>query len=344
MLLGMVCSVVLAQTAPISIEWHGYIQNRLYANPGSSARFAVERVSLSATAKMEGDRTAYVELYENPNVPSAAEQYRTYLESAYFETPLKVGRLRIGKGRQQNFGMIPAYANRKLTNYGVVAEAFTQDRITGVQWMYKQNCIDAGISVFNDLRLGTRSVGDFPGVLSADVVPHWAERDVPSTMSGELGVSAKFGMVTPIYSWHISGMTGGLNANNLSDINTAYDEESTNQDHSKYGIDASYTNGKIYAGVEGYRAKYSFLTVEGFNATAGYVFADGHKVFAKYGKINNNKPVNADLKTWEPKQWMFGAVHPITKNIWVEANYEINEENGGNIDNDILFVELFTGF
>jgi len=51
------------------VAWHGYAQHRFYAPQGGAARFRVDRVSLSATAQIDANTTAYVEWYFHNYVP-----------------------------------------------------------------------------------------------------------------------------------------------------------------------------------------------------------------------------------------------------------------------------------
>jgi len=142
-LLMSLATGVVAQTIQ-NVELHGYIQNRFYVPQAASARFGIDRVSLSAKAAIGETMTGYVEIYHHPNLPAvaAAEQFRTYIESAYLEAPLGTGRIRMGKGTQLNFGITPAYPNRKTSQYGIIPETFTQDRIVGFQYTQKSGIFD----------------------------------------------------------------------------------------------------------------------------------------------------------------------------------------------------------
>ena len=101
----VMCLVVLLSAAAYAVDMkdiqiHGFMRNRFYANPDSSARFTTEEISLVTKAKVSGYSETYVEIYYHPQVPSpGAEQYRPYVESAYYDTQLGSGHFRIGKGR-----------------------------------------------------------------------------------------------------------------------------------------------------------------------------------------------------------------------------------------------------
>ncbi len=352
-----ICIVVLLGAAACAADFgpvqiHGYMQNRFYANPDSSARFATERVSLSAKAKTGENAETYVEVYFHPQLPNAlpAEQYRTYVESAYYDMALGTGRLRVGKGRQLNFGITPSYGARKTTQYGIVPETFTQDRTNGIQYYFTQNGWEGGASLYNDLRVGTRGIGDFPGALRT--VPHISERDVPGSSTGNLAITAKIGQAMPNIKWHVSYMTGKLiqeDADALPKIwcpGVAF--VNNDRDHNKWGVDTTYKNGSFFAQAEYYRGKFSCLKIDGLGLTVGYEPASGKKAYIRYGQLDNNQPSNANPTTWETQQVILGYVYPIDKTVWAEFQYERNMEDSPagipSIDNDLLFVELFAGF
>lgn len=360
-MLSLAVAPLLAQ-----VEVHGYMQNRFYANPSSSMRFAVERVSLSTVAKVGDDGNAYVEVYLHPWIPAvaAAEQFRTYLESAYVDLPFAKGRIRIGKGRQLNFGLTPSYPNRKTSQYGIISETFTQDRIQGFQYAYKKAIPDMlkdaafefGASLFTDQNLGTRSAGDFPGATAGDIVRHVVDKDTPSDISGELAVSAKVGVSSPTYQAHFSAAVGRLNQFQLATVAPFVPVGQTNEnvDHNKYGIDAVYTYGPFVAQGEWYTGNFSLLGITGYQVLFGYQPKDKQRFYVRYSALNNDysgplTPANqANPITWDIQQLTVGFVQPIRKGVWVEIDYERNMERpqGGasRVKNDLLFLELFTGF
>ena len=328
-----------------NVELHGYLENRFYANPNTSARFIAFRISLSAVAQVGKDGTAYTEVYFHPNTNSSV-----YLESAYLDLPLSEGRIRIGKGRQLNFGLTPAYGNRKLIQYGILAETFTMDRIQGFQYAYKKGAFDFGASLFTDLRVGQRLAGNFPGG-GAVTVPYFADRDIVGSASGELAGSVKVGVTTPCFQAHVSGQTGGLRQNDADFIGWPYGfapGANTNRDHNQYGVDATYTSGPFIAQGEWYQGNFSFLKVSGFSILAGYQPKDKTRAYVRYAALDNNRAVvPAQPLTWDKQQLTFGVVQPIREGVWVEFQYEKNWESTGgapNVNNDLLFVEFFTGF
>ncbi len=352
-----------------NVELHGYMQNRFYANPDYSARFVTERVSLSAIGNF-GDATGYIETYIHPwltdrtDLPSpvqpgktvSADQFRIYLESAYVDLPFAAGRLRLGKGRQLNFGLTPSYPNRKTTQYGILAETFTQDRITGAQYSFKCKAFDFGASLFSDLQVETRSIGDFWGANAGPgdigVVKHFVDKDDPANPSGALAVSARLGITKPNFQIHVSGMTGGLSQADADFISSQYGYSAgdiTDKTHNKAGIDAIYTCGPWVLQGEAYQGNFSLLKISGYQVLFGYQPKDKARFYVRWSALNNDlAPLSSNQPTWDTQQLTLGFVQPIRKGVWVEINYENNMEDPASgtpdRDNNLLFAELFTGF
>ncbi len=363
LLLVLACGAAVAQSVQ-GLEMHGYIQNRFYANPDTSAAFGVDRVSLIAKANLPENAKLYVEYYIHPWVTdkaaltfdsngdlksaTIAEQSRNYLESAYVEFPTKDGFLRVGKGRGLNFGVIPAYANRKTTQYGSLAETFTQDRITGVQYCVRDEKFEGGISLYDAPHVGNRGLGSY--IVAGKTVKHLAERDDNANLSGKLAISGRVGWVYDNFRWHLSGSTSKMiNAEadkiaaNYAPPTTGYSTDTT---MNKYGLDATYQNGNLFAQVEAYRGQYSVVRVDGCGVILGYEPKDKPRFYMAYNLLTNNLAPTATQETWDTRQTIFGYVYPVSKGVWVEANYLKNQEVPGaglpSVKNDLFFIELFT--
>lgn len=354
-------AAVFAQAVQ-NVEIHGYLQNRFYSTESVSGRFVMERVSMIATAKVGDDGQAYVEYYIHPwltdqVVPGkyggsvTTEEFRNYLESAYVDLPMGSGRIRIGKGRQLNFGMTPSYPNRKTSQYGIIAETFTQDRIVGAQFAMKKGMWDGGLTLFTDQPLGTRNIGDIAG--SAKVVPHIVDKDVPGAISGKLALTGKLGITTPCFKFHGSACTGKLNASQIDWVGTTFGlftGVNKNRDHDKFGFDAQYKRGPIVAQGEWYTGKFSFVEITGYQFLVGYEPKDTTKrrAYLRWSALNNDWAPSTNPASWATQQLTLGVVQPIRKGVWAEVNWERNTETPpagvAEIDNDVLFLELFTGF
>ncbi len=348
----------LCQAPPV--ELHGYMLNRMYTNPSMSGRFVQERVSLSATGKLGEDATGYVELYFHHWAPTP-----TYLESAYVDLPLGPGRIRIGKGRQINFGLTPGYPNRKTTQYGILSETFTMDRIQGFQWTFKSGSVDGGVSLFNDQNLGTRGVGYCPGaVAGVDFQNHICDRDVGTANSGRMAASAKIGVTRPGFQFHVSGCVGGLNPSQLAPVDpfVPAGTANTNTDHNKFGLDFAWSPSKkvddrvetspFFIQGEWYTGKFSLLGISGYQIMVGWQPKDKPRYVLKWAALENDKGQQDGLApnplTWDVQQLTLGYVYPIRKGVWMEINYEKNMTSNpaGTTapKTDMLIWEFFTGF
>ena len=379
LLLSLATVSVLAQGLQ-NVELHGYSLNRFYANPNYSARFVIERVSLSAVGQIGTDGTAYIETYFHPwltdrtftnsfGANATADEFRTYIESAYVDLPLANGRIRFGKGRQLNFGLTPSYPNRKTTQYGIISETFTQDRIVGAQYDCKLGTLDVGASLYSDQQVETRKIGEFAGSTNTSIpnatsalpfsptpdnalittVQHLVDKDDPGEISGRLAFSTRIGITKPNYQIHISGATGGLSQNDANFIAKQYDRNfTTDKTHNKYGIDGSYSRGRWVLQSELYQGNFSFVKITGYDVLLGYQPKDKMRGYIRWAALNNDQMPNANQTTWDTQQLTFAVIQPIRNNVWAEVDYEKNTENpgGGNSNkkNDMLFLEVFTGF
>ncbi|MBP6964124.1 MAG: hypothetical protein KBC96_06945 [Armatimonadetes bacterium] len=371
-----------AAPAPPKIDVHGYMQNRFYMGEGASGEFRSERISISTLATFADTSNAYVELYYHPWVNTNG----LYLESAYYDKPIEVGKLRIGKGRRQAFGITPAYPNRKTSNYGIVSEAFTQDRVQGVQYIGSKNNMEAALAVHTAYRLGTRAIGEIPGDTPRNAlgvpqhqVPHLALRD-PHSGSGNQAFSAVSGQLSQKlqFSGRIGGTWSGVKAGlsysyakldsrdmaNLRDpaadavlrpsnpITGAASAPllpgATDNTMSQLGFDfmRKWPCGFVLQG-EYYDAKVSSLDYDAWNVVLGQEFKNGWKLFARYAQQNMDTPLANNPLTWDVQQVSLSMVQPIAKSVWLQYEYEINNEDalgGGKVDNDLFFIELFSGF
>lgn len=380
------CAYAMAADAPTPVEFHGYMQNRGYLGAGANPEFKEERISISAAAAMPNDSKAYVEVYYQPWATSSG----LYLESAYYDTKLGEGRLRVGKGRRMTFGITPSYPNRKTSNYGIIGEAFTQDRVSGVQYMLNKSNMEIGAALTTAYRLGVRGVGDISGDDPRNVlysVQHLSFRDLPGTMSQKLelsgrvggkwlnntlkaGVSASFSTLDPrdmafLTSTGTVAASSSTGVSLISTSNTlappypnapvgtviaALAPGATNHRRNVYGFDAQYKlpSGWVAQG-EYYNAKASSLGYNGWDILGGYETPkNGWKYYIRYAQQNmDTDPTNNPL-SWDTKQTTLSIVQPISKTVWMQYEYEINDEQPiagiAKSKNNLFFAELFTAF
>lgn len=360
-LLSAVCVSALAQE-PQPVKVSGYMLNRGYIAPGSNMQFNAERISLSVLGTLPENRNAYVEWYYHPWAPASG----LYQESAYFDTPLGDGRLRIGKGRGLTFGMTPAYPNRKTSNYGIVAEAFTQDRVQGLQYYSQKGPIDLGLAVRTGMRLGTRAIGELSGDAvrnKTHTVPHLCFRDLTDSLSNKLDVTVRVGGKWPNgLNAGVSYLYGTLDARDVTNLTTssatnplspgatpALIAPTTNDDRRVLGFDLMYKlpSGFVVQG-ELYDGKMSTLDFDAWNVLAGYEPAGQWKFYVRYAEQNMGATPTANKLSWDTQQTSLSAVQPLGKGLWLQYEYEINNESPApgedKVDNNLFFVELFSAF
>lgn len=360
-LLGLACLPVLAQDAP-TVKVSGYMLNRVYIAPGSNLQFNSERISLSVLGTLPENRNAYVEWYYHPWAPASG----LYQESAYFDTPLGDGRLRVGKGRGITFGMTPSYPNRKTSNYGIVSEAFTQDRVHALQYYYQNGTVDLGIALRTGMRLGTRAIGELSGDTERNkthTVPHLCFRDFPDSLSNKLDLTLRVGGKWPNgLNAGVSYLYGTLDARDVTNLTTsgpanpltpggtpALIAPTTNDDRRVLGFDFIYKqpSGFVVQG-ELYDGKMSTLDFDAWNVALGYEPAGQWKFYVRYAEQNMGATPTANKLSWDTQQTSLSAVQPLGKGLWLQYEYEINNESPApgekKVDNDLFFVELFSAF
>ena len=354
------------QPSVITVQPHGFMQNRFYSAPAAGGEFRNERISFSLQASgFPNESNAYLEVYYHPYASSSG----LYLESAYYDTPFAGGRLRVGKGRRITFGITPSYGNRRTSNYGLVSEAFTQDRIQGVQWVRKTDQFDYAFAFHTAYRLGTRNIGEIPGDdvrNTTHQVPHLCLRDVPGALSHKLAFSGRIGHTMPggarvgiSYStWalddrdidDLDGTTSGLLPKNPltgSATTTPLLASVTDKKAENWGFDMSWKKKSFIAQAEYYLASISDLDYSAWSVLFGWEPPKGLKFYARYGSQDSGLAATKNPLSWDTKQISFSVVQPIAKSVWLQYEFETNAEdtyNGEDVRNNLFFVELFTGF
>ncbi len=359
---GLLCSALLTVTAAQAVEYefHGFMLNRLYVSPGQAPFFQVDRVSLQTVAKISPRCTGVVEIYHHPWV--ATQPSSTYVESAYVDLKDADGKgfLRVGRGRRLGFGIVPTYGNRKTSNYGLVSETFTQDRVQGIQYCRSEKQTNYAVSLYTAYTIGARTLGLAGVGTSTRGVRHLADRDSPSAINPRLELSARVGTSTPQgLAAGLSFATSKLSPADLTYMNTNLDLDAnpatnhwSSRTRTRYGLDAQYVKGPWVGQLEYYVGKTSSLDHNAWCVLAGHTFPAGQKAFVRYAAANNDvTPVAGSQLTWDTTQWMFSAVQPIKwagGPVWIQCEYERNDESPpagtAKVANDVFFAELFVGF
>jgi len=352
---GLAVLPVMAADQPVEI--HGWMLNRIYAEPGS-LHLQAERISLSAAKDLDKDIKAYVEWYYQywQNLkPQLGSPW--FLDSAFANYTDKSGnQLRFGVGRNYCFGIVPTYGNRKHSEYGLIAETFTQDRIIGLQYFgsTRDKKMDFGVAVHNSDLLGTRFSGtDQAFFRDDDTVPHLADKGqgrnmavstrvaVPVIKGGKLGASFRYGT---------------LQIGDLAFLvsKALVDASATSRTNQRWGGDLSYKSPKgVVAQAEYYGAKASELDFNGWDVLVGLEPTNpmACRYYARYGQLNLDPPaVTSSTYTWDQQQLILSVVKPLRKGkpIWLQLEYINNQESPPagvhNVADDVLFLELFTGF
>jgi len=358
---GLGCAGAFCEE-PKPVEVHGYMLNRMYAATGSNPEFRSERISLSVIGNLPQNRNAYLEWYYHPWASGSG----LYQESAYFDTPLGDGRLRVGKGRGITFGMTASYPNRKTTNYGIVSEAFTQDRIQGLQWYMQKGTLDLSAAIRSSLRLGTRSVGELSGDTvrnASHTVPHLCFRDLTDQLSRKTEMVVRVGGKWPSgINAGLSYLVGSIDQRDVVNLSTSSASNPLTPGGTPALIPGAQSNDKKVLALDGvyksksgfvcqgelYDASISDLDYDAWCLLVGWEPAGKWRFYARYGEQNMDVTPSANPLSWDIRQISLSAVQPLGKTTWLQYEYEINSEDvpaGVNsVSNNLFFIELFSGF
>lgn len=354
----LVCLAAGAALAQEPLIIKGWMLNRLYAEPGN-AHFEMERLSLSAAKKVDTDIDAYVEYYYHHwvnRIPAAGSPW--FLESAYVNYTDKQGNnLRVGKGRNYCFGIVPHYGNRKTSEYGLVSETFTQERIVGVQYFGStpDKKVDFGVAAYNALKMGSRNAGTDQALFRGDpYVKHLADKGEGNNLEFSARAAAS---VVEGGKVGLSYRTGELRSSEIAYLitNALVPGGTTDDTNRRWGADFNYKSPKgVVAQAEYYDAKASTLDFNGWDVLLGFEPVDdpmGVKYYARYGELDLDPPaVTANQQTWDQKQLILSVVKPLRakKPVWLQLEYIKNDEDPPaatpEVDNDVLFLEMFTAF
>ncbi len=361
MLVGaLLCAAVVALAASAApaaskVDMHGFILNRLYFAPGA-AHFEVERIGLQAAVPLSDDAKALVEWYYHywSTVGGMATGGQFWLESAYVDYNDKCGgRLRVGRGRNFAFGITPTGGMRKTTEYGLVSEAMTMDRITGLQYhMDAKNGWAWDAALYNGYSLGSRPTQDMhTSWFSANT--HLCDRE--NVGKDVLEVSARVAkQMSPTLGIGVSARGGKLSpgSDGVGFLQTNFNPAWTSRTKMRYGLDAIYRRSPWIANAEFYLAKTGDLDHSTYALLVGHEPKNPNaaKAYVRYGVSDLDLTAaevtsTSNQLTFDQAQWMFSVVQPIRPGLWVELAYIANDQDplvaGVTVpENDIGFVEL----
>lgn len=387
-----------AADAPPAVEVHGWVQLREYINTTvtldrdpttgvitdeeEESHLDWERISFSGLARLPEGKLAYGEVYIHPWLPNSDPSF-LYLESLYLDVPAQPGgKFRIGKGRNCSFGITPSYGNRKTSNYSPLQEAFTMDRVLGVQYLNTHGNDSINLGIFNGQRPGTRYIGmaadsqlDYGGAnLGNTTVAHLSNRDTPADRPGTLQASARVGRQIKDLNVGLSGQIGQLDDTDAAFLASKFGDAYPGlKTASQYGLDATYKKMPWIAQLEAYAGDTGGIERSGWSILVGIEpsaqctspwreWSGACKgLFVRYTDLNID--VSADDLTaaqqlnpitWDTQQWAVSYVYPLRVSgykvspKWLQFEYERNTEDApagaSEIPNNVFFIELFVAF
>jgi len=342
---------------------------------GDISQFRAERLITMATGELKDVANFNVSIYFHPWVPVMPGQI--YVESVYFtlkklpgigKLPLN-GSILIGQGRNRNFGVMPSYSNRKTSEYGIVSDMFTHDRIQGIQLNLSQKPIFFGISLHNGYKLGARSMGGvkFLADRGLDLVNHANDVDNGKEISVRAGIKCPKGPSDAAISFSYAKLYDDgkpiddpKKNDDISFLKGIIGKETEKRDKIRIGFDSTAVFKKrdlpAYPSMLRCEAYYGMTGDLNHIGLCGLL---GVKVkplkldlYTRVGRIqldledNQRSPKNS--LTWNLTQICVSGVFAIQKGITLRVEYEKNIEDvpgGGEApDNDRLFFETLMAF
>ena len=358
LLLLMVASIAWADVPVVSantMKIKGYTRLRYLVLPQEADTFRFDELSLDITNTFSDTMWGEV----GALIYGGNTYLFEHLYIGFKGLPLN-GTLLVGQTRNNAFGMVPSYGNRKTTNYGIVSDAFTHDRILGLQYLGKLDILDFAVAVHNGYALGTRYAGE-----GTNRVNFMADRD--STLGTFQGrdasdnkeVSGRIGISTLVkgLNYGVSGSAGQLSTADVNFLiaNSTCTEHPTyySKKKARFGADIRYITGPFTIQGEAYEGKTSELTTTGWQVLGLYKWAyvpeKTMDFYARYGELGpQDITATAKSYTWDMTQTVFGFIYYLTKGAWLQTECEINDEKPpagvDKIKNNVYFTELFVAF
>jgi len=321
----------------------GYVRNRFITFSDGSYSFRFDELALWADEDLADNISARVGFLFYGNA--------YFIEHGYVQfsgLPLG-GKLIVGQTRNHCFGLMPAKSNRITSNYGLVSEMFTHDRVFGVQYLAEAaDKISVNLGIFNGYMVGTRTLGDNgPAAVAvmADretALSGFRAADINNNkqMSARVGYEAAKGVNV--------GLSGSFSKLAPTEKDASLDIiPDSNDNKIRAGVDIKYRVAPLVFQGEFYLGRTSNLTHLGYSALVGYVFNSKLSAYARYGAVNLNvTPAAANQRTWDLNQVTLTSMYKLSKRVILQAEYEINMESvpagASAVDNDVAFLEIKT--
>ncbi len=366
-----------------NLKFWGYLRMRYVDSLDKTySAISLEEITFNLAYHPADYITAWINVWWHPNqislsnvlsgvppyYPSEMIGY-TYFERAQAELKLPtLGKytqsFRIGKWYRSAFGIPPKYPNRKISDYSLVAEAFTHDRVTGIEYISSfSGMINFAVSVFNGLRIGDRPFGPNNPV-NPPKVKIIADREMFGVGPGPLsevtdndknkGVSVKLGYQWPAgvsYSkaYHSNGKyfqfdIFGTNGNRLTngDLKTLTDSNKLNipvdlfKNRNKYraGADMRVILGRFSSDAEFFYGYTGGLEITGFHILGVYKVLPGRFDFlARYAELDTHEDFSnhrfdseAYSALWNKRQIQLSLKTYLAKWAWIQTEYYFNFE------------------
>lgn len=355
----------VVKPAPVTVV-SGYVRLRALALEKDVNTFRFDEWSFRIDKKLSDKVDAVVGLLWYPSASAAATSASvtngfpgekvsvtvpaanySFLEHAYVDfkdMPLK-GVMRVGATRNYCFGLVPAFPNRKTTNYGMVSDAFTHDRILGIQYLAKIKPFDVNIAIHNGYDLGARYVGEGASkvAITADRDKNFASimrNDTDKSKEGSARIA-----FAPDKSLNIgiSGSSSRLCLADVATLNAAIGKAYTNRTKTRAGLDFMVTkmDPVIFQG-EYYKGWTSELEHSAYQGLVGYMIKKDKKpwidVYARYGEIKPDIAASASTsrqQTWTLSQTVLSCLYRFTPGAQLQLELENNDEKDRSTANKV---------
>jgi hypothetical protein len=361
-----------ASALPGNLTFHGYLRGRYEMSEAENNTFQSTEIALQprwdASDRIHGE--AHLWFYP-------AGSGTIYTESAM----MIVDELGIGKGskmifgktRNMSYGIVPTGPNRLLSNYSLYSDAFTHDRVWGVQSLNKLDSgnVDLNISLINGYTIGRRGVGIalFSGNnqkanpttnnMSTQTLSNREETSGLDTNNNKALSMRISGKVAPKLELGLSGYTARLSDTDAGTSAAAVaagtgllgytGDTPTKRRHTMLGGDFRYKDGAWVWQAEGTSADIGGMKYKGLQTAVGYTVDDNDSVYVQYGQLNYAPAADPNFTaTWDKSQVSVSWKHNLAKAAWIQVEHEFNREKApataSKVDNDITFIEYLVAY